>query len=497
MSDPNRASRWATLAVAGMLLFPSAALAATGTVTERVNLREKPSTEATVVTKIDEDATVSILSSEGSWLHVTASGRTGYILSDYVQIKTTAASGTVKTSDNAVLREQPNTGAAKIDIYRSGTAVTLLKQSSDWYQVRVNDGGRTGWMHESVLPVGGSAPGATAATSRGATESAAATAAAPAAAKLGTTTASENVHLRAKASTSGTSLGVVNSGTTVAVNSLADGWANVTVNGKTGYIRSDFLGTITGAASGTDLKKGDANASVKDLQSALSKLGYLSDAADGKFGSDTYSAVRQYQSDNGMERTGVVSRELLARVVTESQTMPVIPETTTPPVAEEPPADLPVGRVIEVADEPAAPSTTATAPNSSVEKITWSTAKGLIPEHQDLSVLDIRTGKTYVIRAFSLGNHADVETATSSDTAALKSTYGGKWSWDPRPVLVTFNGKTYAAAINGMPHGGDTIGSNGMSGQICLHFKGSTTHNGNRSYESDFQDAVSEAWSYR
>jgi uncharacterized protein YraI len=132
-------------------------------------------------------------------------------------------------------------------------------------------------------------------------------------------------------------------------------------------------------------------------------------------------------------------------------------------------------------------------PESSVELLSWSEAKALIPIGADISVYDVYTGKVYYVRSFSNGNHADVEPITSQDTSIMKSTFGS-WDWEGRPVWVTVNGHTMAAAINGMPHGGGINDSNNMNGQVCLHFKGSTVHNGNRSYESRLQSVVNTAW---
>jgi hypothetical protein len=97
-------------------------------------------------------------------------------------------------------------------------------------------------------------------------------------------------------------------------------------------------------------------------------------------------------------------------------------------------------------------------------------------------VFDVRTGLTYNVKSFSNGLHADVEPITANDTAIMLKTYGGAWKWNPRPVWVTVNGRTIAVSINGMPHGGDTNPNNNMNGQICIHFRGSTTHNGNQSF---------------
>lgn len=129
-----------------------------------------------------------------------------------------------------------------------------------------------------------------------------------------------------------------------------------------------------------------------------------------------------------------------------------------------------------------------------VELLTWSDTKGIFTIGVDALVYDIRTGMEYYVRSFSNGRHADVEPVTKEDTAIMYATYGNRWAWDPRPVWVTINGRTIAASINGMPHGGGVNPSNGMNGQICIHFKGSTTHNGNRSFERDHQNAIDEAW---
>ncbi len=134
---------------------------------------------------------------------------------------------------------------------------------------------------------------------------------------------------------------------------------------------------------------------------------------------------------------------------------------------------------------------------TAVELVEWSEVKNILKTYTPIKVYDIRTGITYQIQSFSNGLHADVETLTKDDTAKLLQTYNGKWKWDPRPVWVTINGRTIAASINGMPHGGGTIANNGLNGQICLHFKGSTTHNGNRSFAQWHQDVLMEAYNAR
>lgn len=157
----------------------------------------------------------------------------------------------------------------------------------------------------------------------------------------------------------------------------------------------------------------------------------------------------------------------------------------------------PMSTILLLADAPAptAVFTRAQTPNGTVELLPWSYVRTIMPTGTNISVYDVRTGLTYTVRNFSNGNHADVETLTQTDTDIMRQSSGGRFSWDPRSVLVTFtdrsgNVRTVAAAINTMPHAGSTISGNGMNGHICLHFYQSRTHNGNRNYEAAMQSAV-------
>ena len=133
-------------------------------------------------------------------------------------------------------------------------------------------------------------------------------------------------------------------------------------------------------------------------------------------------------------------------------------------------------------------------PEPKVELMNWADVKAILKTGVAFPVYDVGTGLTYYVKSFSNGMHADVEPVTPEDTAIMKRTYHNVWSWDGRPVWVTIAGHTIAAAINGMPHGGGVNGSNGMNGQVCLHFKGSTVHNGNMKYSREMQDAVMRAY---
>lgn len=54
------------------------------------------------------------------------------------------------------------------------------------------------------------------------------------------------------------------------------------------------------------IKKGDKGADVMHLQTRLASLGYTVGKIDGIFGKNTESAVRQFQTDNGLEVDGII-----------------------------------------------------------------------------------------------------------------------------------------------------------------------------------------------
>lgn len=91
-------------------------------------------------------------------------------------------------------------------------------------------------------------------------------------------------------------------------------------------------------------------------------------------------------------------------------------------------------------------------------------------------IIDVETGLFFKGSRNGGFSHCDFEPETKEDTAILKRIYGGKWSWDRRPVIIQIDGHSYAASINGMPHQGNRIPGNNFNGHICLHFLHSTLH---------------------
>ena len=128
--------------------------------------------------------------------------------------------GTV-TASALKLRAEASTTSACLTLLPKGTSVVVEDDSiAGWY--KVNHEGVPGYLSSEYVSfsISGSA-------------------------KLGNGKVTGNdVNVRSAASTSASRLGSLNKGDVVAVTGIDNGWYKISFNGKTGYVRSDYM-TIT------------------------------------------------------------------------------------------------------------------------------------------------------------------------------------------------------------------------------------------------------------
>jgi len=268
------------------------------------------------------------------------------------------------------------------------------------------------------------------------------------------------VNFRAGASTSADIIKTLDAGAAVQVDAYdPGGWSKATVNGQSGYIKSEYIAKDAATTQTASKSSADASSHYR----ATARVNFRkSPSLDGEIirtlNAGTPVELVEYEPDGWDEVTvsgtpGYIKADYLT----------------------------------------AAPSSAAVSP-ADVELTPWSEATHIMTLYTPAMITDVRTGAVYWVQSFSNGMHADVEPLTKADTEIMFNTFGRHWSWAVRPVWVTINGHTMAASINGQPHASGTIPDNGMDGQICLHFKGSTTHNGNKAFAQLHQDMVMEAY---
>ena len=147
-----------TLALVLMALMVGAAVAHadSGKTTDRLNLREKPSTKARILTTLPEGATVEINSAfEGGWYQVTTQdGRFGYVKAEYVKRGSeekgkNSYEATVKV--NSKFREGPGTKYPSIKVIKQGQSVTVLGKSGQWLEITYK--GTNGYIFQDLVSV--------------------------------------------------------------------------------------------------------------------------------------------------------------------------------------------------------------------------------------------------------------------------------------------------------------------------------------------------------
>ena len=108
--------------------------------------------------------------------------------------------------------------------------------------------------------------------------------------------------------------------------------------------------------------------------------------------------------------------------------------------------------------------------------LSWLEVDKLFARQQTVArVTDVHTGMSFLVKRRGGWAHADVEPIGLQDTRIMKQIWG-EWSWARRPVVVEIAEFRIAASMAGMPHGGQFILQNGVTGHFDIHFLDSTTH---------------------
>jgi peptidoglycan hydrolase-like protein with peptidoglycan-binding domain len=249
--------------------------------------------------------------------------------------------------------------------------------------------------------------------------------------------------------------------------------------------------------------------SIKEIQTALKKLGFYAGTVDGLSGSNTDNAIIKFQKANKLTADGVVgagtAKILLAAAdkntksdsssnsamsiretqtalkklgyytgtidgVTGSKTEQAIEKfqkankLTADGVVGQTTKNKLIAAVSKTVSTTKAPSTaatkttaaasTATKSKSGVELLDWwKEASKVFKLGSIATVTDVKTGRTFkIVRTYGT-NHADVEALTADDSKIIKDIWGD-WSWTRRPVIVEVNDRRLAASMAAMPHAG-------------------------------------------
>ncbi len=246
---------------------------------------------------------------------------------------------------------------------------------------------------------------------------------------------------------------------------------------------------------------GTVGGDVQELQKDLTGLGFSTYGVDGIFGSRTLNAVLSFQKANGLATDGIAGPKTKAKL-----TELVSPKEFTYTVISGDSLWLLANRygtsvsaikqtngltsdIIYVGQQLTIPGGTQsmTPPSNPPNRdsrygklMDWSEVNGIFKVGMVATVTDLDTGTTWQVKRLGGSLHLDAEPLTAQDSAKMKATWGGQWSWARRAVIVSIAGHRIAASQHAMPHASQTITNNNFPGHFCIHFLNSMTHGGNQ-----------------
>ena len=455
-----------------------------GEATERVNMRKTASTGASVVKVVSKGGNVRVIGETGGWYKVEYSGKTGYISKDYIRVTggtdnedetvdavvpdgfvSYPAARTGATNERVNLRGTASSGASVLKVLNKNTAVTVLGEQGGFYQVKCGD--TLGFIAMDYVALGVSGEEET--------EQENAVSGETLYSSVKTMYATVRVNMRREPE--GDVLHTLSADTAVSVIGEAGSWYKVTYSSSTGYISKAYLAEKAAETAPTEPESDNktevsggttgyiTGASVNMRKGAGTNFGVvkvLKQGAEITF----YTLTDGWYLIKAGEDTGYVSEKYVS--TTKPESAPAQPDSGSVELEQ-------VSGKVQQAD--------------------WWTSdiQNIFKRGRTATVTDVETGLSWTVLRSGGTNHADVQPLTAEDTAKMKKAYGGSWSWNRRAIWVTIDGVTYAASMNGMPHGTGSIKDNNFDGHHCIHFLNSRTHTGNR-WDTAHQNAVQKAY---
>jgi hypothetical protein len=278
-------------------------------------------------------------------------------------------------------------------------------------------------------------------------------------------------------------------GTSLDITSYGNEWFGVSDGVDNGYIHSSVV--IVSKNNGNKyldivLFKGMMGQAVVDVQTKLAKKGFFDYIATGDFQELTEQAVIEFQEFCKLSPTGIVGASTFEKLDDINVFKPGFSPFKTIEKKSSGGGGSSSGGSKKSGGSSSnnsggggvKPSSSSTAQVSvnGVIKLGWNAGAGnLVGRGGSFIVTDVYSRISFNVTRVGGYLHWDAEPTTQADTSAMLGACGG-WSWARRPIWVTVGGKTYAASMNCMPHGGDKLGGNGFGGVFCIHFAGSQTH---------------------
>ncbi len=153
MKTPMMKRLLSLLAALALMLVPALAMASEYATVKGggLNLREQPNLNAKVLGQYWTGTWVEILEKGDTWCKVKVAGKTGYMMTKFLNANGGGTTLYVRTNTGIGLnlRKGPGTSFDIITSYPIDTAVQVVKKGTGWYQVKVGE--NEGYMASQYL----------------------------------------------------------------------------------------------------------------------------------------------------------------------------------------------------------------------------------------------------------------------------------------------------------------------------------------------------------
>lgn len=226
------------------------------------------------------------------------------------------------------------------------------------------------------------------------------------------------------------------------------------------------------------LMNGTRSDEVLKLQKMLTQMGYYSGNQTGKFGDKTEQAVITFQKAVGLTADGIAGKRTLEAINAKYKTGST------------------GGSSSGGSSNSGSSGSSGGVSASDVIYQNFYNWRTKYKNGEHCTVYDPASGYSWTLRIMTKDAHMDAEPLTAEDTAIMNKAFGGKTTWTPKAVWVTFaDGKTYIGSTHNVPHTPYHLTNNNFPGHLCVHFPISMEKAEEIGpYATSHQETINEAW---
>ncbi|MGM0835897.1 MAG: SH3 domain-containing protein [Bacillota bacterium] len=259
------------ISIIGLLLFstifttfqlPSAN--ADGTIevaTDVLNVREKPDANSLIISKVMRGETYPVVDTKGEWVKIqVTSSKSGWVASYLVtdnQQSSSPARNSESTdvvqvlTDDLRVRSGPGTSFNVVGFIQSSDSVSFVDQNENWVKIRTT--GLEGWVSSEFVSIQ---------TKKKKKETTEEENQGNASTSQTATVTTDGLNIRSEPSTQSKVIGTLANGTVVNVLNKKSDWLQISYDGETGWIHSDYADIHNGSTDTPSKKKRSSSATI-------------------------------------------------------------------------------------------------------------------------------------------------------------------------------------------------------------------------------------------